>query len=189
MRWRKRRMRKRKNKVTKIGTKRRERKKGEDTSLPSFVHVGFLSWLIVSVILLSFRESERNFELDEDDYELLQDNNITGINRLKPVWALCQNIYMTLIWQCISTVCFNVVFCREQPNSRGWRRQEGVMMLGKGQDFLMKTNQIETGLVGVQLKRNWSVVCLVMMKVTLLVPQLIIYLIVKWKGFRMWWFM
>lgn len=30
------------------------------------------------------RESEKNFVLDEDDYELLQDNNITGFHRPKP---------------------------------------------------------------------------------------------------------
>ncbi|ONK61390.1 uncharacterized protein A4U43_C08F29410 [Asparagus officinalis] len=30
------------------------------------------------------RESERNYELDEDDYELLEDNNITGFHRPKP---------------------------------------------------------------------------------------------------------
>ncbi|XP_072996636.1 transcription elongation factor SPT6-like [Typha latifolia] len=30
------------------------------------------------------RESEKTFVLDEDDYELLQDNNITGIHRPKP---------------------------------------------------------------------------------------------------------
>nr|CAD1827698.1 unnamed protein product [Ananas comosus var. bracteatus] len=30
------------------------------------------------------RESEKNFVLDEDDYELLQANNITGIHRPKP---------------------------------------------------------------------------------------------------------
>lgn len=53
-------------------------------------HIGFFPGTNHrSITLLLVRESERNFELDEDDYELLQDNNITGINRPKPVCVVC----------------------------------------------------------------------------------------------------
>ena len=43
------------------------------------------SYLIILWDFLNLRESEKNYVLDEDDYELLQDNNITGFHRPKPV--------------------------------------------------------------------------------------------------------
>lgn len=85
-------MRKRKKKVMKRDTKRRKRRKGkdEDCFFLFLVHIGFFPGTNHrSITLLLVRESERNFELDEDDYELLQDNNITGINRPKPVCVVC----------------------------------------------------------------------------------------------------
>lgn len=33
--------------------------------------------VIVHVLVLNYRESEKSFTLDEDDYELLQESNIT----------------------------------------------------------------------------------------------------------------
>lgn len=42
------------------------------------------------------RESE-DFMLDEDDYMLLQDNNITGISRPKPVCLCCQSLSFAVL--------------------------------------------------------------------------------------------
>lgn len=82
-------MRKRKKKVMKRDTKRRKRRKGKDEDCFFFFFILVFGTNHRSITLLLVRESERNFELDEDDYELLQDNNITGINRPKPVCVVC----------------------------------------------------------------------------------------------------
>lgn len=53
------------------------------------------SWLPALILVFPpfFRDSEKHYELDEDDYELLQDNNITGFHRPKLVSLLPFYLY------------------------------------------------------------------------------------------------
>ncbi|CAI9301408.1 unnamed protein product [Lactuca saligna] len=49
------------------------------------------------------RESEKNYVLDEDDYELLHDNNITGFRHPKVVSLL---LYIQMVLQQLSFIFF-----------------------------------------------------------------------------------
>ena len=49
----------------------------------------FLMYAFLSSFVCHFRDLEKNFVLDEDDYVLLEDNNVLGIRRPKAVSFYC----------------------------------------------------------------------------------------------------
>lgn len=75
--------------------RRRKGRKGIIHSLLVLPLVLVSSWLPALILVFppSFRDSEKHYELDEDDYELLQDNNITGFHRPKLVSLLPFYLY------------------------------------------------------------------------------------------------
>lgn len=77
------------------GKRRRKGRKGIIHSLLVLPLVLISSWLPALILVFPpfFRDSEKHYELDEDDYELLQDNNITGFHRPKLVSLLPFYLY------------------------------------------------------------------------------------------------
>lgn len=65
--------------------KKRKKRFREKKEAFSFSYLYFLEYMLSFHFFSCARESEKHYVLDEDDYELLQDNNITGFHRPKPV--------------------------------------------------------------------------------------------------------
>lgn len=124
----------------------------------------------------NLRESEKNYVLDEDDYELLQDNNITGFHRPKLVSFLRSPFFFSLWPSCgiaLATHVFiwnlEVFACeivRRAKNSSVWKKLRGTLMKSV-RGFLTMRSLIEAARVGELLRKSSSAAYLVTMRVKL----------------------
>lgn len=154
------------------GRRRKKERKGNSFLWPAI----FLGKKLSLIILFAThnRESEKNFVLDEDDYELLEDNNITGFHRPKmvsflafPLVALFNEIhYFCLIGSLLFTFLrFSLgIVVRRAKGSSGWKKLKGTLG-GRALVFLTRRSLMEVGRVEGLLRRSLSGAYLVMMKV------------------------